>query len=118
MKLRIADCGLRIAAACLLVVALVLPAFADSKADSLKPVNEDVPASVSEAELRKQLEAEYRVALEKRLAQEKESYEGSLRSLWIANSAVWGMLLLFVVMQALSARKRERELERLRGQSG
>jgi hypothetical protein len=98
-------------------VALSASALADSKADSLKPMSdESPPAAAGESELRRELEQEYRAALETRLAQEKASYEGSLRSLWIANSAVWGMLLLFVVMQALSARKRERELERLRNQ--
>ncbi len=106
-------------AAGLIVLALLCmalwaaPVLADSKSDPL-PANGQAQPVKSEAELRKELEAEYRIALEERLAAEKASYEGSLRSLWLANSAVWGVLLLFVAMQALSARKRERELERLR----
>jgi hypothetical protein len=109
--------GRRVFAALLCVGALSLPALADSKSESLKPLSDEAQPTTAEKDesgLRAELEKEYRAALETRLAQEKASYEGSLHSLWIANSAVWGMLLLFVVMQALSARKRERELERLR----
>lgn len=88
---------------------------ADSKAESLAPANQQSGAAgATESELRRQLEAEYRVELERRVAQEKTSMEKSLSSLWMANAAVWTVLLAFVVMQALSARKRVAELERLR----
>lgn len=88
---------------------------ADSKAESLAPANQPSGTTgTPESELRRQLEAEYRAELEKRVAQEKTSMEKSLSSLWMANAAVWTVLLAFVVMQALSARKRVAELERLR----
>lgn len=116
-----ADFGFRIldwrcvAIAAFAVVVFALPVFADSKAETMKPLGQSVPAGAVDKEVvRKELEAEYRKALEERLAQEKASYEGSLRSLWMANAAVWTVLLLFVAMHALSARKRGRELERLR----
>lgn len=107
--------------ACVLLLAAAV-ALADSKDESLKPLG-DTPASANqpahnESELRKQLETEYRQELEKRLAQERESYSASLTSLWIANSAVWTILLLFVAMQALSARKKSLALDRLRQQRG
>lgn len=99
-----------------LLAACAVPVLADSKAELMK---QDSPAKAApnETELRKQLEAEYRAELEKRLAQERTSYEGSLRSLWIANGAVWAVLLLFVMMQALSARKREQELAKVTGRA-
>lgn len=88
---------------------------ADSKAETLRPANSSAASPTpTEAELRKQLEAEYRAALEKRVAQEKASMEGSLKSLWMSNAAVWGVLLAFIVLQALGARKRTAELDRLR----
>ncbi|MBK9975183.1 MAG: hypothetical protein IPP14_10465 [Planctomycetes bacterium] len=88
---------------------------ADSKSESLHPLNEQPPAKTTgESELRSQLETEYRAQLEKRVAQEKISMEGSLHSLWMSNAAVWTVLFTFVVLQALSARKRSAEIERLR----
>lgn len=107
--------------ACTLLLAGTV-ALADSKHESLRPLG-DSPApagqpAVNEAEARKHLEAEYRQELEKRLAQERASYSASLTSLWIANSAVWTVLLLFVAMQALSARKKSLDLDRLKQQRG
>lgn len=101
----------------LLVGALVLCAavvFADSKDESLKPL--DPPAAAAPAETSAALEAKYRAELEKRLAAERESYRGSLTSLWLANAAVWACLLAFIAMQALSARKKSAELARLTAQ--
>lgn len=112
--------GTWLAVLCALVL-LCGTVFADSKSESLKPLGDSPPVergpvlpSAGEAELRKQLEAEYRAELEKRLAQERDSYAASLTSLWIANGAVWAVLLLFVIMQALSARKRMTELDNLK----
>lgn len=98
-----------------LALAAAIPAFADSKAESLKPAA-DTAASPAGTGTEAELEAKYRAELEKRLAQEIASHEGSLRSLWIANAAVWACLLAFVVMQALALRKREAELARLRAE--
>ncbi len=99
-----------------LACALWAPGLAaDSKSESLHPLNQQPPAkTISESEMRSQLETEYRAELEKRVAQEKTSMEGSLHSLWMSNAAVWTVLLGFVVLQALSARKRSAELDRLR----
>ncbi|MBX3460377.1 MAG: hypothetical protein KF696_10520 [Planctomycetes bacterium] len=118
--------GLRVKVACVALAACVLllacaPALADSRDEWSRPVSEAQPAAntpANESELRKQLEAEYRVELEKRLEQERSSYSASLTSLWIANSAVWAILLLFVIMQALSARKKSAELDRIKQQRG
>lgn len=100
----------------LLSCALLAPGLAaDSKSESLHPLNEQQPAAaISESDLRAQLEKEYRAELEKRVAQEKASMERSLHSLWMSNAAVWTVLFAFVVLQALSARKRSAEIERLR----
>ena len=92
--------------------AFATPVFADSKSETPKPPSN--AAALTEQDLRQQLETEYRAALETRLAQEKASYEGSLRSLWMSSAAVWGVLLVFIAMQALSARKRAAELQGLR----
>ena len=107
---------------CVLCAALLcmaaVPALADSKSESLQPLpvsGADVPAS-NTTTTDSALEARYREALETRLAAEIASHEGSLRSLWIANGAVWACLLGFVVMQALALRKREAELARLRAE--
>lgn len=103
--------------ASLLCMAAV-PALADSKSESLKPLpvtGTDAPAS-NPTTTDSALEAKYREALETRLAAEIASHEGSLRSLWIANGAVWACLLGFVVMQAIALRKREAELARLRAE--
>jgi hypothetical protein len=105
-----------------LAVALLLlagPAYAQDKAAEPEPPRtfgaEEDPVR---AAIRAELETEYRAAMERRLAQQMENYEGSLRSLWISNVAVWSVLLLFIVMQALSARKRQQELSRLRAERG
>jgi len=99
----------------LLIVALAPALAADSKTDTLRPLENSAPApSASETELRKHLEAEYRAELETRVAKETASMQGSLKSLWMSNAAVWTILFAFVVMQALAARKRGAELERLR----
>ncbi len=107
---------------CVLCAALLctvaVPALADSKSESLKPlpVSGAESATTNTATTDSALEAKYREALETRLAAEIASHEGSLRSLWIANGAVWACLLAFVVMQALALRKREAELARLRAE--
>lgn len=106
----------------LLTVALLLlavPALAqDEAAETAAPRSFGAEEDPARAEIRAELEAEYRAALERRLAQQMESYEGSLQSLWISNVAVWSVLLLFIIMQALSARKRQQELSRLRAERG
>jgi hypothetical protein len=89
------------------------PLAADSKAETMKAAPESAKPADAVA-LRAQLEAEYREALKTRIAQEMASYDGSLTSLWMSNAAVWSVLMLFIVLQALSARKRAVELERLR----
>ena len=105
---------------CLMVFAA--PLFADSKDDSLRPLDsasETAGAAgepVTEEATDPALEKKYRAELEKRLAQERESYEGSLTSLWLANAAVWGCLIAFIVFQAVNARKRAAELDRLKQQ--
>ena len=111
---------------CLLVL-LAAPLFADSKDENLRPLDDaenevgsagapTTGAASAEVAADPDLEAKYRAELEKRLAQERESYEGSLRSLWLANAGVWGCLIAFIVFQAVSARKRNAELDRLKQQ--
>jgi hypothetical protein len=105
--------------AMLFVLLLAAPVFADSKADNLKPLDppsETGRAAVTTNPTSPELEEKYRAELEKRLEQERTSYEGSLRSLWLSNAAVWGCLLAFIAMQALSARNRTAELARLRAE--
>lgn len=98
------------------------PLPADSKAETLKPLQDPAGQSApavqpaAEPELRARLEGEYRAALEQRLAQERKSYEASLQSLWAANAAVWAILLGFVAWQALAARKLAAELARAKAQ--
>lgn len=100
----------------LLAAVAIAPALAaDSKSETLRPASEAAPTpSAGESEIRKQLESEYRAELAKRVAQETASMEGSLTSLWLSNAAVWTVLLAFVDLQAMAARKRAAELERLR----
>lgn len=100
----------------LLAAVAIAPALAaDSKSETLRLANEAAPTpSAGESEMRKQLESEYRAELAKRVAQETASMEGSLTSLWLSNAAVWTVLLAFVALQAMGARKRAAELERLR----
>ncbi|MBZ0137195.1 MAG: hypothetical protein K8I27_12575 [Planctomycetes bacterium] len=105
------------------LVLFAAPVFADSKDESLRPLDgasesagaADTPAG-EEFAADPALEKKYRTELEKRLAVERESYEGSLTSLWLANMAVWGCLFGFIIFQAVSARKRAAELERLKQQ--
>ena len=65
------------------------------------------------AELRVELEKEYRTKLEARLAEERKQYEASLNNLWMSNAVVWGVLLLFIIWQALGAKKQAAELAKL-----
>ena len=115
----------------LLLVILVLlsaaPVFADSKDENLKPLDTDAAETASEPTnnantdavlVSPELEKKYRAELENRLAQERESYESSLRSLWLANSAVWACLLGFIIFQAVAVRKRAAELAQLKAQRG
>jgi hypothetical protein len=105
--------------AMLLVLLFAAPVFADSKADNLKPLDPPPEAgrtAVTTNPASPELEEKYRAELEKRLEQERTSYEGSLRSLWLSNAAVWGCLLAFIAMQALSSRKRAAELARLKAE--
>lgn len=67
-----------------------------------------------EALLREKLEADYRKALDERLAKERELYAGSINNLWLSNVAVWACLGLFILLQAFTARKRLAEIARLR----
>lgn len=105
-----------------ILIALLLfctaPLFADSKDTNLKPLNADNTSAKPEPvqTTSPELEKKYRAELEKRLAEERDSYKGSLRSLWLANSAVWAVLLLFIIFQAVGARKRAAELARLKAQ--
>lgn len=104
------------------LVLFAAPLLADSKDENLRPLDgagETVGAAnepVSENATDPALEKKYRAELEKRLDQERESYEGSLRSLWLANAAVWGCLIAFIIFQTVSARKRAAELDRLKQQ--
>jgi len=114
---------LRFAVCVALLIALAAPVFADSKSENLRPLDNSelgAPAaqngSAETPATSAELEAKYRAELESRLAQERASYEGSLRSLWLANAAVWAVLLGFIIAQAFAARKRAAELERLRQQ--
>jgi hypothetical protein len=66
------------------------------------------------AELRAELEKEYRAKLEARLAEERKQYEGSLNNLYLSNAVVWGVLVLFIIWQALSAKKQAAELAKLK----
>ncbi|CAG0978619.1 hypothetical protein PLCT2_01772 [Planctomycetaceae bacterium] len=66
------------------------------------------------AELRAELEKEYRVKLEARLADERKQYEASLNNLWMSNAVVWGVLLLFIIWQGLGAKKQASELAKLK----
>lgn len=109
---------------CLLMACVFLasPLRADSKDESLRPLDsasESVDAAnepVSDQATDPALEKKYRTELEKRLDQERASYTASLRSLWLANVAVWGCLIAFIIFQAVSARKRAAELDRLKQQ--
>ncbi|MCA8916294.1 MAG: hypothetical protein KDB90_12865 [Planctomycetes bacterium] len=108
----------------LLVLACCAPAFADSKSENLKPLDDtgtegiagttNAPAANEATDAA--LETKYRAELEKRLAQERDSYAGSLRSLWLANGAVWACLLGFIIAQAFAIKKRSVELARLKAQ--
>lgn len=89
------------------------PSAEDAAAKAREELQPEVRAEV-EKTLRPELEAEYRKELENRLAQERDSYAASLENLWMSNAAVWGCLLLFVALQALSARKRMQEIARLK----
>jgi hypothetical protein len=66
------------------------------------------------AELKAELEKEYRVKLEARLTEERKQYEGSINNLWMSNAVVWGVLLLFIIWQALGAKKQASELAKLK----
>ncbi|MHC4840645.1 MAG: hypothetical protein ACYTDT_06715 [Planctomycetota bacterium] len=96
------------------------PLLADSKAD-LKPLNETAneakptPApAANDSALRAELEREYRAEMEKRLEFEIKRHEDSLTNLWISNAVIWSVFLIFIAMQALSAKKRAAELVRLK----
>src|SRR5262245_57168371 len=104
------------AAISLFAVLIASPILADSKATTMKPPYADPAANTASApaETSPELETKYRRELEIKLGEETARYQGSLRSLWMSNAAVWTVLLLFIAMQALSARKRGKELERLR----
>ncbi|MBX3475770.1 MAG: hypothetical protein KF754_15475 [Planctomycetes bacterium] len=101
-------------AATLSVIAIASPIFADSKSETLRQPEPAGPVLSSELEARRALEKEYRAELEKRVAAEKSSMQASLTSLWMANAAVWAVLLGFVVYQALGVRKLAAELQRLK----
>lgn len=107
----------RVLGSLLLLLLLAGTVLADSKDETLRPVsNEPVEAAdePSEGELRRELEAEYRAELQERLAQERESYAGSLTSLWLSNAAVWTVLIAFIIAQSVTARRRANELARLK----
>lgn len=115
--------AVKLLCAALLLVALSAPVFADSKDENLRPLdNTELGApsaqngSAETAATSPELEAKYRTELENRLAQERASYEGSLRSLWLSSAAVWAVLLAFIIAQAFAAKKRSAELERLKQQ--
>jgi len=93
---------------CAVFCLVLLPASALAESEARDP-------AVTAA--RAELEAEYRRELESRLAHERETYAASLKSLWVANVAVWTILLAFIAYQALSWRKTLRELERLKSES-
>lgn len=106
-----------------LLFALAAPVLADSKSENLRPLDDTglgAPAAqngtAETAATSPKLEAKYRAELESRLAQERASYEGSLRSLWLSSAAVWAVLLGFIIAQAFAAKKRAAELERLKQQ--
>jgi hypothetical protein len=105
----------------LIVLLFSMPVFADSKDENLKPLEAPSEAGrvvETATPVSPELEEKYRAELEKRLAQERESYAGSLRSLWLANAAVWACLLIFIGVQAVSARKKSAELARLKSERG
>lgn len=102
-----------------LMIVCSFPVLADSKDENLKPLEpsgQTIRAESTTDATSSALEEKYRVELESRLAQERESYEGSLRSLWLSNAAVWACLLVFIGLQALSARKKAAELARLKAE--
>lgn len=106
-----------------MLFALATPVLADSKSENLRPLDNSelgAPAAQNGAAeaptTSAELEAKYRAELENRLAQERASYEGSLRSLWLSSAAVWAVLLGFIIAQAFAAKKRSAELERLKQQ--
>ncbi|MCB9933228.1 MAG: hypothetical protein H6841_07400 [Planctomycetes bacterium] len=108
---------------CLALFFGAAPVLADSKSENLRPLdNTEIGAPAAQngaaetAATSPELEAKYRAELESRLAQERASYEGSLRSLWLSSAAVWAVLLGFIIAQAFAAKKRSAELERLRQQ--
>jgi hypothetical protein len=116
--------GLRLQVSGLLIAALLLfaaPLMADSKDENLRPLppsEQAGPAESTTEATSAALEEKYRTELEHRLAEERASYEGSLRSLWLSNAAVWACLLVFIGLQALSARKKAAELARLKADRG
>jgi hypothetical protein len=95
----------RVALPCALLLIAAAPVWAED-AEPAQPAAAE--QSAEEQALRSELEAEYRRELEVRVAQERERYQGSLRSLWMSSAAVWTVLLAFIVWQALSARKARR----------
>ena len=114
--------GLRVSAVVLALLMCCTAVYADSKDTNLRPLGNEPsattgePGRADEPATSAALETKYRAELETRLAQERTSYEASLKSLWFANIAVWGCLLAFIVMQGLSAKKRSAELARLKAQ--
>lgn len=100
------------------ILALSGSLFADSKGE-VKPFNETPPAPVIDKkalsiEIRAELEKEYRAEMEKQLAFAIKRDEDSLTNLWVSNSVVWGVFLIFIAAQVLSAKKRTAELSRLK----
>jgi hypothetical protein len=113
--------------AIVLLLVLAAPVFAEVDRNNLPPppvTAEQRAALLTEfkaeeapkqrAELKAELEKEYRAKLETRLAEERKQYEGSLNNLWMSNSVVWGVLLLFIIWQALGAKKQASELAKLK----
>ncbi|MCC6573071.1 MAG: hypothetical protein IT462_04695 [Planctomycetes bacterium] len=111
----------------ILMLMLAAPLFADTRGANLPPPpvtpeqrdalmvefrEKETPAIRSAVEA--ELEARYRKELETRLAQERDTYASSINNLWMSNAAVWAVLALFIVLQALSARKRMAEIARLK----
>ena len=89
------------------------PATAEQREALLKEFKAE-EAPKQRAELRGELEKEYRAKLEQRLAEERKQYEGSLNNLYVSNAVVWGVLLLFIIWQALGAKKQAAELAKLK----
>ena len=109
--------------AIILVLALAAPLAAEVDRRNLPP--QPVTAEQRDAlyvqfkaeeapRLREDLEKEYRAKLEQRLIEERKQYEASLNNLWMSNAVVWGVLVLFIIWQALGARKQAAELAKLR----